>query len=96
MQRNVLILSALLMAGCGQSDRSASAPKQPKKAVSAARVDRPVEDVLAKVPPQQRVAVQAALACRIKANKGPSLAITPDLIREVVDALKTDPSAGKC
>jgi len=95
MPRNALILSALLIAGCGQGDRSAPAPKQPK-AVSAARVDRPVEDVLAKVPPQQRVAVQAALGCRIKANKGASLAITPDLIREVVDVLKTDPSAAKC
>lgn len=95
MSRNAIIVAGLLLAGCGQGDRSETARRQ-GRVTPAARVDRPVEDVLAKVPPQERVAVQAALACRIKANRGKALAITPQLIQEVVDTLKKDPSAAKC
>lgn len=95
MSRNALIAMVLLLAACGERGGQSPAPKQTRTA-SAVRVDRPVEDVLARIPPQQRVAVQAALACRIKANKGPSLAITPQLIQDVAETLKTDPSSARC
>lgn len=96
MSKNALIATGLLaLSACGQDP----APRPPARKVAATtqpRVDRPVEDVLAKVPPEQRNAVQAALACRVKANKGPAIRITPELVREVVERLKSDPSSGKC
>jgi len=95
MSKNALIATALLLTACGDRGTSSPAPRR-TTIVPVARVDRPVEDVLARIPPQQRVAVQAALACRIRANRGSSLAITPQLIEDVADTLKTDPSSAKC
>lgn len=96
MSRTAIIAFGLLaLSACGQDPQPKPAAKK-EAAKPAPRIDRPVEDVLAKVPPEQRNAVQSALACRVKANKGSALKITPALIQEIVGSLKTDPSQAKC
>ncbi len=96
MSRTAIIVVGLLaLSACGQEQQPKTAAKK-EATKPAPRIDRPVEDVLAKVPPEQRNAVQSALACRVKANKGPALRITPDLIQDIVGKLKSDPSVAKC
>ena len=85
----------LMLAACGQGDQPKTQTAR-RTAPPAPRVDRPVEDALAKVPPQQRVPFQSALACRVKANDGKALTITAELVAELSAKLAADPSIAKC
>jgi hypothetical protein len=93
----LIAASLALLSGCGDGRSPAGEVRNTAgKPAARARIDRPVEDALAKVPPQQRAAVQTALACRVKAKRGPALVITPQLIQEIVSGLKDAPSPKAC
>ncbi len=98
-----IILPLLALSACGDSfqmdqkteSKEASKPKGPVRA-GPEKINVPVEEAMEKIPPELRVAFQAALACEVRKAGGKGIEINAAYISDLLSRLKTNPALAKC
>lgn len=94
------LLAVCALAACGSGEEGKKLPDNSAAAGKAAekpkpKPNAPIEDALAKIPPELRNDFQSALQCEVKKSEK-AIQITPEYIADLFGRLKANPGIAKC
>lgn len=84
-------IAIALLSSCG-SEEGTDTVDNPKNKI----IQKPIDQALGRVDPEDRRTFQKAIACEVKRKNGEGIDITPQYIDDLRERLNEDPSLSEC